>query len=259
MLPVWFAHVWRRPYPCAMRFDCHMHTSPRSGCSVLHPDDLCEAALARGLDAVVLTEHHQRWPDDELARLAARHPGLRLFSGQEITVGEGFDIVVLGPASRVRVRPFTPLDEVQRALAPARDESFLISAHPFRYTTHTCPELEAIFDWVDAIEMNSVNILHSGCEREQTAHGTRYICTFGHLYEAARQRHGLIGLYNSDAHSRASVGAVATEVTGPDGLNGKLPPDEAALVATLRGLTNPAHVRERQLPELLTEQLAPYM
>ena len=50
-----------------MLIDLHAHTSPRSNCSRTTLEELVVTARSHGLDALCITEHDVRWPDDELA------------------------------------------------------------------------------------------------------------------------------------------------------------------------------------------------
>ena len=64
-----------------LNIDLHTHTRRYSLCSILSPDKLCEVAVARGLNALVITEHHHQWSKDEIAVLQARHPAIKLYAG----------------------------------------------------------------------------------------------------------------------------------------------------------------------------------
>src|SRR5215813_9292992 len=75
------------------RFDHHLHTSRHSPDSIIDPLELIERARAAGLDGVVITDHDYQWHADELAELAARAGGLRVFSGAEISAREGHFLV----------------------------------------------------------------------------------------------------------------------------------------------------------------------
>ena len=71
-----------------MLIDLHCHTLPRSTCSQLHPEQLVEAARARGLDGICLTEHDRWWPEDELAALRDS-TGFLVLSAVELTTDLG--------------------------------------------------------------------------------------------------------------------------------------------------------------------------
>ena len=56
-----------------MLIDLHNHTTPRSACSVMTPDDLVDFARRAGLDALCITEHDRIWKADELRELSEKH------------------------------------------------------------------------------------------------------------------------------------------------------------------------------------------
>lgn len=209
-----------------MRIDCHCHTARYSPCSHMEPEELCRLALARGLDALVLTEHHQFWPEDELAELRAAYPGLALYNGMEFTVSEGFDVLCVSGSFREDTGWRVDLADFLEGLGAARADTFLCVAHPFRYDRTVDAGLQEVLAAVDGIEMNSVNILRAGHERG----GAGYISRHAAHYEAARGNYGLVALYNSDCHYPVSVGSVFNEFPGVE------PPlDESGLAALLRG------------------------
>src|SRR4051812_27484592 len=78
-----------------MKFDLHIHTARHSPDSQTDPFDLVRAALAAGLDGVVITEHDFLWPEDELNELRAAAPGLVILAGVEVT-GRGGDMLCYG-------------------------------------------------------------------------------------------------------------------------------------------------------------------
>ncbi|MBG0775494.1 MAG: PHP domain-containing protein [Desulfovibrionaceae bacterium] len=228
-----------------MRIDLHAHTSAHSHCSVIKPDRLAELALARGLDGVVLTEHNVWWSDAEAHGLRARHPGLTIYVGAEITTREGYDVVVIGP-SRPALPPLPPFDLLAERLTPARADTFLFLPHAFRFFPRPTAHGERLLAAMDGLEMNSLNILRTGWIREND----RYVPLDHEIYEDALARHGLIPVYNSDAHRPLAVGAVATVLELAEGA--PPPGDEAALARALKA----APTREHQNPLLVGEFLA---
>jgi predicted metal-dependent phosphoesterase TrpH len=208
-----------------LKIDLHTHTGRYSPCSRLSPRELCETALARGLDAVAITEHHHQWSPEEIAELQARYTALKLYSGVELTCTDGHDYVVLG----LDAGPYLPnpiryarfqalLDARRRAGAPVL--AFL--AHGFRYSDD---ERGLDTAAIEGIEMASPNIL----ARPQPAGGPVTIAR-AELYRRWQQRRGWIPLYNSDAHSVSMVGQFYNLVDAPDGA----PADERALIQLLR-------------------------
>ena len=222
-----------------MLIDCHIHTSEHSSCAVIDAYAICSLALKRGLDAVVFTDHHHRWNRDELSPLRNAFPDLGLYSGVEISLEGRQDLLVIGPdVPETTPRPVS-FASLKKSLRPVREEAFIVLAHAFRYIDHIPPALEEILEYVDALELNSVNILRSGRLLRQG----RCIPERKALYQAAMKKYGLVGIYNSDAHYPDAVGAVYSEI--PDAA---LPPDTAGLAAMLRSTKTFA---ERQDAELL--------
>ena len=116
-----------------LKIDLHTHTSRYSSCSRLSPGALCEIAMQRGLDALVITEHHHQWPAGEIAALQARYPALKLYAGVEISCTDGHDYVVLG----LDGGPYVPHPMSYRrlqSLLARHPGAFVFVAHPFRYS-----------------------------------------------------------------------------------------------------------------------------
>jgi predicted metal-dependent phosphoesterase TrpH len=221
--------------------DCHVHTARYSGCSILDPAQACLLARQRGLRGLVFTEHQIQWPEGELDRLRDLFPDLLLFSGLEISLEEGFDIVVLASEQELTFPAF-PLritfEELLESLRPATGETFLFMAHPFRWTDRITPAMERILARIHGIEMNSINILQGRAWKA----GVRYIPRNAHLYEEARERFDLVPLFNSDSHSERTIGAVANRV-----VTGRLPRTGSELASLLKSV----HPMEHQNEQLL--------
>jgi hypothetical protein len=218
--------------------DCHVHTSRYSGCSILDPAKACLRARERGLSGLVFTEHQIQWSEEELEVLRAAFPDLLLFSGLEISLEEGFDIVVLAADQEKSFPPFPlriPFDDLRERLGQSRGETFLFMAHPFRWSDRFTPPMERILARIHGIEMNSVNILQG---REWKA-GTRYIPRNAHLYEEARERFDLIPVFNSDSHSELTVGAIANRIQAD-----RRPRSGSELAALLKGTHPEEHQNE---------------
>ena len=228
-----------------MRIDCHTHTTRYSSCSILHPKELCALAVGRGLDAVVITEHGRQWGQDELALLRADFPDLAIFSGVEISLREGYDVICLTGDTLLDLPQFPTLSCLKRAISPHRSMIFTFVAHPFRFRNFMTPELAEILKTVEGIEMNSVNIL----KRAPHVNEGRYRAHNAALYDEARKRYGLVPLFNSDAHAPQGVATIANELPGPNA-----PRDCAELAALLRA----APPQEWQNPQQIEEALDRY-
>ncbi|MFZ5811251.1 MAG: PHP domain-containing protein [Thermodesulfobacteriota bacterium] len=189
-----------------MLLDCHLHTRNYSSCSMLDPSQACTLAAKRGLHALVFTEHHRLWDVDDLTIIQRKHPEIVLHRGMEISLAEGYDLVVVSARVTKEFDPGTPFSKLEKALDRVRQESFVFLAHAFRYTARADAAMETILDYVDAVEQSSINILGLGCARE----GGRFRSLRAPLYEDASRRHGRPGIYNSDGHHPRAVGAVAS-------------------------------------------------
>ncbi|MFP4314797.1 MAG: PHP domain-containing protein [Desulfovibrionales bacterium] len=223
-----------------MLIDCHVHTTRYSGCSTLSPKWACEWAEDRGLDVLVLTEHQVQWTTPEIAILRKEYPGLKIFSGVEVSLEEGFDVVLIASIQGLTYPPFPhriSLAEFQDSLRVVRGERFAFIAHPFRWTNQRSLEMDLVLAAVDGIEMSSINILHNNVRREKN----RYVARNATLYQQAREEYGLIPLYNTDSHTEGSVGALANRV------DGQIPATGSELAALLKR----AHPEEYQNQDLL--------
>lgn len=193
--------------------DCHFHTSRYSACSRVDPEDAVTLARLRGLDVLVITEHHRRWPERELEELRAlapvprQSPGLAILSGMEVTLAEGYDVVLLGDDVPEALEPGMLLDDLQR-LRSGWGPHFAFVAHPFRFTNYMDLELARILDVVDGIEMVSCNIIKAGYVRENGL----YVSDRTELYDMAKERNRLVPVYTSDAHTEPAVGALTMDV-----------------------------------------------
>lgn len=220
-----------------MRIDCHTHTGRYSSCSSLEPEELCQLALHQNLDAIVITEHHVQWQPSEISDLAGQFPQLRIYAGMEVTLREGYDVVVIGKELRDVGKRLISIAELTTALEDRRDEVFLFIAHPFRFSKRYGSRIQHVLDAVDGIEMNSVNILRAQHRRI----GRRYTPDDDALYLQANKGRDLTRLYNTDAHTPNAVGTIMNEFEAP-------PPEDETALARLLASHQPC---EMQDPELL--------
>jgi predicted metal-dependent phosphoesterase TrpH len=109
-----------------MRIDLHIHTRPRSSCSLIDPKELLVEAKRAGLDAICLTEHQHRWDPRDVEALS-REGGIPVFQGNEITTNQG-DILVFGYPEDVK--GVVALDDLRLEVRKAG--GLMIAAHPFR-------------------------------------------------------------------------------------------------------------------------------
>lgn len=225
-----------------MLLDCHLHTRNYSACSTLDPSEACRLAARRGLQALVFSEHHRLWDAGDLAILQRRHPELVLHRGMEVSLAEGYDLVIVSAGVVEEFPCGTPFAKVRKGLAGIRGDSFVFLAHAFRYTERIDEAMDMLLDYVDAVEHASINILKVGCERV----GDRYRSLRAALYADVSRRYGLPAIYNSDSHHPWAVGAVASQLDVPG-----FSRDPAEFVARLKS----ASFREHQDPELVERSL----
>ncbi len=188
-----------------MQIDCHVHTALHSGCAIMNPDEVCQTALQCGLSGVVFTEHHVLWSRAELDKLEAKYPKLHLYGGVEWSISEGYDIIAISKAPLPQIALFAPLEDVLEKIEAIRDDTILISAHPFRFVDRIDEGLDRVFRVCDAIEVASGNILRAGFFHL----AQKFVSNRANLYSAAAQHYDLIPLYNSDGHMQEALGTFA--------------------------------------------------
>jgi hypothetical protein len=113
-----------------MKFDHHLHTSRHSPDSVMDPLKMVAKARDLGLDGVVITEHDYQWEADELADLASRAGGLKVFSGVEVSAREGH-FLVYGLPDLSDAAPGIALSDLLKLVD--RHQAAIVAAHPFRW------------------------------------------------------------------------------------------------------------------------------
>ena len=175
-----------------MLIDLHVHTSRYSSCGNATPEEMAAAALAHGLDGIVITEHNVMWPVAELDALREAFPALLIMNGIELTSDRGDDYLVLGLAQQDWFAPRLPAGELtHRAQAQG---GVVILAHPYRYRDELPDTLDAFP--VDGVEVASCNM-----------HGT---ASMGAAQLAAGL--GAFQVWNSDAHDTDTVGLYANRL-----------------------------------------------
>lgn len=189
-----------------MRIDLHAHTSPRSNCSRTTLEELVETARSRGLDALCITEHDVRWPDDELAD-ASRLLDFPLIPGVELTTDVGH-VLAFGDLRKPLWMGYTLAELVEEC---EQSDTALVLPHPLRRFAGeravqggrippTAVEIVALPQWtmVHAIEAMST----------QTTE-LEHALTAAALEVAPRPSVGA-----SDAHGPGLAGMFATEIDG---------------------------------------------
>ena len=181
-----------------MRIDLHIHTRPRSPCSSIDPSALLEAARQSGLEGICLTEHQNRWTDEEVKEWVLAS-GMRVFQGNEITTSQG-DILVFGLDRDVK--GVVPIQDLRQEVEAAR--GLMIAAHPFRgFLLFGISQLRldvelackrSVFQFVDGLEV--LNCKVTDPEND--------------MARQVAERLGLLGVAGSDAHRLEEVGRCVT-------------------------------------------------
>lgn len=173
-----------------MLIDLHVHTTRYSPCARASAEAIMATAVERGLDAMVITEHHAVWGDAELAELRDTFPQLQIFRAVEVTTDDREDLLIYGLPPGIA---FTAGQPTTAVLAQARAAgAAIVLAHPFRYHDFIAEALHA--DTPDACEGWSPNVFAFLRPK------IRHFCQ--------QTGSGLIAA--SDAHTPAYVGAFAT-------------------------------------------------
>jgi histidinol phosphatase-like PHP family hydrolase len=190
-----------------MKIDLHVHTIERSPCAVSSEEEQILTAIARGLDAIVFTDHARLVPPEHIEALNRQYAPFRIFGGVEITVKEKEDLLVLGlhdPVLESRKWTYPELHTFVRDRG-----GWIALAHPFRYHPDIVIDVEQYLP--DALEGCSSNVALLNQPR---------------IREVAKQL-GIPVVCNSDAHATRSLGVGYNRLK-------ETPADEADLVRLLR-------------------------
>ena len=212
--------------------DLHTHTTISSGCSVLEPEDLIEAARRRGLDAICVTDHYFIEGANVTQRLG-REMEFPVFRGVEARTNLG-DMLVFG-----YYRDIPEGISLQDLCWYVHEVGGLVfAAHPFH--TGGGPSLTLAFqergrdlreDWdrVEVLrELDGVETLNGQVEADVNAQA-----------RALARELGVPGVGGSDAHAAHMVGSAATRFA-------RSVRSEADLLAALKdGSYSPLRLRGR--------------
>jgi predicted metal-dependent phosphoesterase TrpH len=179
-----------------MKIDHHLHTSRHSPDSIISPRVLLERARAVGLDGVVITEHDYQWEPDELAELAARADGLKVFAGAEVSTREGH-FLVYGLPDLDETPP--GIGVIDLLAVVRRRGAAIVAAHPFRWDQDFDALVVAHGPAFDALELVSNNVTPE--TRQKTA--------------ALLREHPMGATGSSDGHEPGAVGCYFTEFPAP--------------------------------------------
>ena len=151
-----------------VKIELHCHTGVKSACAWDMPETLLPALIEAGYGAVFFTEHDDVWPDAQLDALRRDHPGIRIWPGMELTIGQSTiqHLVVLGSNDPGYLRYRVGADVIARA----RDNGHLtVLAHPFRWPGGG--ELLETGPLPDAIEHRTCN--HDAAQAALSAEAAR--------------------------------------------------------------------------------------
>ncbi len=145
-----------------MIVEMHCHTSNRSACSHVSAVELVRKAFQVGIQAIVLTDHHYMWDDEELD-LLRKESGVpeifKIFSGQEVTTSDFGDILLYG-AEKTYEKQKIKLAEIREQ----NPDAAIIWAHPYRNKKIPKPE-KLLSPLINGVEIFSSNytIMEASC------------------------------------------------------------------------------------------------
>ena len=175
-----------------MKFDLHMHTRRYSPDSITDPFDLVKAALAAGLDGIVITEHDTLWPEGELDELRAAAPGLVVLGGVEVA-GRGGDMLCYGVTDLGALPRGVPWPQLCREVR--RQGGVAVAAHPNRWGQ---PFEKLIRE--QAPEIAGIEVMSNNMCADLRARAAELLVKYPHFAQ----------LGNSDSHDPATVGCCYT-------------------------------------------------
>jgi 3',5'-nucleoside bisphosphate phosphatase len=177
-----------------MLLEMHCHTSKFSKCSQADPGALVRQVKKKGLQGVILTEHHYLWKEGEIKALrieAELDENFLIMAGQEVETDFGH-ILVFGPD--VTIGEKINLKDLRKSFPG----SALVWAHPFR--NGNIPEEKKLLNpMLDAIEIFSMN--QSPKEN--------------YLGLKAWHKHKFTAVSGSDAHAVDTAGVYPTQFDHP--------------------------------------------
>ena len=209
-----------------MVIDCHLHTTRYSPCSNLSPYEACSISHKRGLDSIVITEHQIQWNKKEIKELQRDFPGIKIYSGLEVTLREGIDLVIITKNLGLNIPFMISFNELLELKEFDIQNSFVFVAHLFRWNKELSHEIEKIFPHIHGIEMNSINILLSGHKKDPEG---RFHPRDLPLYKRVQKKWNLRPMFNTDSHNSLVAGSIANNIKTTH-----IPDDEEELVSVLK-------------------------
>lgn len=170
-----------------MKIDLHVHTRARSPCARSSTDEMIRAAVDRGLDGLVISDHDRLVPTEDLVYLNAKYAPFRIFGGIEITT-RGEHVLVLGVRDEALEDRWWAYPDLH-TFVQGRG-GFLALAHPFRFNPR---QLEVD---VEQFPPHAMEVHSHNTPRQAEAR----------IRQMAAQLDVSL-LSNSDAHHRDDIGA----------------------------------------------------
>lgn len=167
------------------RYDLHVHTAERSACALSPAEEMCRAALERGLSGIALTDHDVWWPAGEILALRAKFPSLAVLAGAEVALDEGHFLVFV-PDRRIEL-PF-PGDLLELTGEVHGAGGIVIWAHPFRYDP-------AMPLWLSRVSLDGIEVASGNMDDRNSERAA-----------ALAREQGLHPFRNSDAHHADRLG-----------------------------------------------------
>lgn len=159
-----------------MLMEMHCHTAEHSRCSSVSAVELVRQVHAKGLQGLVLTDHHYLWPAAELRTLrdqAGVPDHFRILSGQELHSAELGDVLVYGATEAI------PVGSSLAAVRLQFPEAAIIWAHPYRGSREPQPS-RLLSPLIDGVEIFNANHTVRGNSRGlQDWHRFRFTATAG--------------------------------------------------------------------------------
>ncbi len=166
-----------------LRVEFHCH-SIYSADSLNTPQALVQAARARGIDRLIITDHNRTGGAVEAQRLDPEH----IIVGEEIKTSSG-ELLAAFVQEEIP-RGLAPLEAIDRL---RRQGAFISVSHPFDLSRDgwPVPDLMQILPYIDAIE-----VFNSRCTRAEV----------NDQAAAFAAEHNLAGTVGSDAHAIMELG-----------------------------------------------------
>ncbi|HAU38133.1 MAG TPA: hypothetical protein DCX07_10525 [Phycisphaerales bacterium] len=136
-----------------MKVDFHVHSSNRSPCGTSTEDEMIQAAIREGLQAIAFTDHNLLMPCEKLEELRKRYSPFIILGGIEISFGMEH-IVVLGIQDKKLESHKWRYPELHAFCRKHR--GFIFLAHPYRFNPTV--EVDIFKHPPDAVEVYSANI-----------------------------------------------------------------------------------------------------